>query len=933
FPALTKKIKEVNETMGDALVEAKAYYDKYKSLVSKVQADYFSRSAQDLKRDMQRLAPRVNILADIVKDVITAFGQKKRSRNILDFADYEHFALQILTNDDGSPSHIAEMYREQFAEILVDEYQDTNRVQEQILSCIKTGSEADGNLFMVGDVKQSIYKFRQADPSLFIEKYQRFNAEGNGTGIRIDLSQNFRSRKEVLSTTNYLFKHMMDEEVGEISYDDAAQLYYGAPFDEVDHPVELRTLIEADKEHSELNGSEQEAEYIVKQVKDILANKRIFDMKTGHYRQPTYKDIVILERSFSQARDLQQAFKDHDIPFHVNSRQGYFEQTEVRLVLSFLRTIDNPLQDIYLVGLMRSVIYQFTEDELANIRVFSPNDDYFYQSVVNYINHDLANKKLVKKLQNFIADIKMYQIYSQSNPVYQLIDKFYHDHYVIQYFSGLIGGKGRRANLYGLFNKAIEFENSSFRGLYQFIRFIDELIDRGQDFGEENIVGPNDNVVKMMTIHSSKGLEFPFVIYSGLTREFNKKDLREQVILNQKYGLGIDYYDIDKNMAYPSLSSVAYKAITEKEMISEEMRLIYVALTRAKEQLILIGRLKSTKKLEEYEKLAISGSHIAINERLTAEHPFELIYGILSKHKSYELTPDLMFENDIANLAENIRPNVNIIIDYFEDIIEANHQDMNEQRSISDLNTLDTGNDDIKAKITQQLKFKYPNVINTTKPSKQSVSELKRQLETEESNTNYDRVRQYRIGVATYERPRFMRHVTKRKANEVGTLMHTVMQHLPFKPERMTEEALEQYIDHLITQQIIEHDAKKDIKFPEIMTFIQSDLYLEIAEAEQIYRELPFVVNQAKVDNISDNHEDVAIIQGMIDLIYKKDNQYYFVDYKTDAFNRRKGMTDEEIGEQLKEKYRIQMQYYKNALETMLHTEVKGSLYFFQFGR
>ena len=919
--------------MGDALVEAKAYYDKYKSLVSKVQADYFSRSAQDLKRDMQRLAPRVNILADIVKDVITAFGQKKRSRNILDFADYEHFALQILTNDDGSPSHIAEMYREQFAEILVDEYQDTNRVQEQILSCIKTGSEADGNLFMVGDVKQSIYKFRQADPSLFIEKYQRFNAEGNGTGIRIDLSQNFRSRKEVLSTTNYLFKHMMDEEVGEISYDDAAQLYYGAPFDEVDHPVELRTLIEADKEHSELNGSEQEAEYIVKQVKDILANKRIFDMKTGHYRQPTYKDIVILERSFSQARDLQQAFKDHDIPFHVNSRQGYFEQTEVRLVLSFLRTIDNPLQDIYLVGLMRSVIYQFTEDELANIRVFSPNDDYFYQSVVNYINHDLANKKLVKKLQNFIADIKMYQIYSQSNPVYQLIDKFYHDHYVIQYFSGLIGGKGRRANLYGLFNKAIEFENSSFRGLYQFIRFIDELIDRGQDFGEENIVGPNDNVVKMMTIHSSKGLEFPFVIYSGLTREFNKKDLREQVILNQKYGLGIDYYDIDKNMAYPSLSSVAYKAITEKEMISEEMRLIYVALTRAKEQLILIGRLKSTKKLEEYEKLAISGSHIAINERLTAEHPFELIYGILSKHKSYELTPDLMFENDIANLAENIRPNVNIIIDYFEDIIEANHQDMNEQRSISDLNTLDTGNDDIKAKITQQLKFKYPNVINTTKPSKQSVSELKRQLETEESNTNYDRVRQYRIGVATYERPRFMRHVTKRKANEVGTLMHTVMQHLPFKPERMTEEALEQYIDHLITQQIIEHDAKKDIKFPEIMTFIQSDLYLEIAEAEQIYRELPFVVNQAKVDNISDNHEDVAIIQGMIDLIYKKDNQYYFVDYKTDAFNRRKGMTDEEIGEQLKEKYRIQMQYYKNALETMLHTEVKGSLYFFQFGR
>ncbi|MBH4888818.1 helicase-exonuclease AddAB subunit AddA, partial [Staphylococcus aureus] len=399
LPNVTAKIKEANEMMVDALEDAKLQYKKYKSLIDKVKSDYFSREADDLKADMQQLAPRVKYLARIVKDVMSEFNRKKRSKNILDFSDYEHFALQILTNEDGSPSEIAESYRQHFQEILVDEYQDTNRVQEKILSCIKTGDEHNGNLFMVGDVKQSIYKFRQADPSLFIEKYQRFTIDGDGTGRRIDLSQNFRSRKEVLSTTNYIFKHMMDEQVGEVKYDEAAQLYYGAPYDESDHPVNLKVLVEADQEHSDLTGSEQEAHFIVEQVKDILEHQKVYDMKTGSYRSATYKDIVILERSFGQACNLQQAFKNEDIPFHVNSREGYFEQTEVRLVLSFLRAIDNPLQDIYLVGLMRSVIYQFKEDELAQIRILSPNDDYFYQSIVNYINDEAADAILVDKLK------------------------------------------------------------------------------------------------------------------------------------------------------------------------------------------------------------------------------------------------------------------------------------------------------------------------------------------------------------------------------------------------------------------------------------------------------------------------------------------------------------------------------------------------------
>ncbi|MCU5745970.1 helicase-exonuclease AddAB subunit AddA [Staphylococcus sp. SQ8-PEA] len=929
FPAISKKIKEANEGLEETLADAKAQFDRYKSHIKKVKEDYLSRDVDDMREDMARLAPRVKYLSRLAQDVIERFSSKKRERNILDFSDYEHFALRILMNSDGSPSHIAELYREQFAEILVDEYQDTNRVQETILKCMKRGSEADGNLFMVGDVKQSIYKFRQADPSLFIDKYKRFTSEGNETGLRIDLSLNFRSRKEVLTTTNYLFKHMMDESVGEIQYDDAAQLYYGAPFDEREHPLEL-TMIVKDEE-SELTATEQEAEYIAQQVEYIMAHKEVYDMKQGKYRKPNYNDIVILERSYGQANTLQQVFKDHDIPFFVNSKEGYFAQTEVQLILSFLRTVDNPLQDIYLVGLMRSVIYQFTEDELSEIRVVSPNDDYFYQSIDHYLRSEEARQDLIDKLNYFLKDIKHYQAFSQSHPVYQLIDKFYNDHYVIQYFSGIVGGKGRRANLYGLFNKAIEFENSSFRGLYQFIRFIDKLIERGQDFGEEHVVSPNDDVVRMMTIHSSKGLEFPFVIYANLSGKFQRTDLTKPVILNQQFGLGMKYFDVESQITFPSLASITYSVIAEKEMVSEEMRLIYVALTRAKEQLFLVGRVNEEEELENMINKPVTHSHLPVSDRLTAKSPIELIYPILAKYQSTHLPENLRFEHKIEDVSPDMRPFVNLKIEHYSQLAENSNKTKDIRRDVSEIEQSTTGNDGLKKQIDHQLSYEYPYKKDTEKPSKQSVSELKRQLETQQSETNYDRVRQYRIGNASYERPSFMRENQRRRANEIGTLMHTVMQHLPFKVERLSRDDLDQYVNSLIESNIIEDNAKKDISYDDIMHFIESPLYMEIAQSDHVYRELPFVVNQRSVDHIEDSEEDVSIIQGMIDLIYQKDGCYYFVDYKTDAFVRRKGMTDEEIGQQLRQRYKIQMQYYKDTLEAILKTEVKGYLYFFKF--
>lgn len=931
FGRMPSKPKDIgkDEMQNDMYETFKAHFDQFKSFMSKVKDELAARDDDALVDELAHLAPRVRYLSQLTEDVISTFNKAKRERNLLDFIDYEHFALKILYDASGQPSEIADVYRQKFEEILVDEYQDTNRVQEQIISSFKRGDASNGNLFMVGDVKQSIYKFRQADPSLFIEKYQAFNQPDGSSGWRIDLSQNFRSRKEVLNTTNYLFHHMMDTEIGEIEYDAAARLYYGASFDDVDVPLHFNVLLE--DESSDLTGSEQEAHLIAEQVTSIINTKKVYDVKTKQYRPATYKDIVILERSYSNARNLQHVFKDRDIPLYVNSKQGYFEQTEIRLMLSFLRVIDNPLQDIYLVGLMRSVIYQFTEDELAEIRVVSPHDDYFYQSIQHYMKSEDAQPNILDKLSRFMNDLSMYRTYSQSHPVYQLIDKIYNDHYLIQYFSGLIGGKGRRANLHGLFNKAVDFEQSSFRGLFQFIRFIDQMIERGKDFGEENVIGPNDNVVRMMTIHSSKGLEFPFVIYSGLTRDFNMTDLNQPVILNQYEGLGLQYYDETHGLFYPSLISMSIELVNRKEIISEEMRLIYVALTRAKEQLFLIGREKKETKLNALTLASIAHDKLTSLYRFNARNPFELIYSIFSKYNNTSLINDLRFKDEQEN-DTSLTPSISVHHIQASDVLPQTQHEV----SGVNLETLEVEtnqaaqNASIIQEIENRLLFQYPYEHTQHLASKQSVSELKRQLDTEQADTNYDRVRQYRLGVATYQRPAFLES-QKRTASEIGTLMHTVMQHLPFDEHRLSDEALQQYIESLVTRAIIPEDAVKDIRIEEVKRFVQSDLYLTIAQSDTLYRELPFIVNQHDMEK--GTHEtDAAIIQGMIDVVFVKEGKHYFVDYKTDAFVRRRGMTEEQVGEQLKNKYQVQMKYYQKALETITGQKVSGYLYFFKYG-
>lgn len=924
LPTNTAKIKSQNEGDEQLLELGKNYHKDYIDHLKALSEGYLSRDREELVQDMHEMHPRVRVIADITKDIIKYFKSLKQNKRIIDFSDYEHLALEILTDDEGKPSEIALQYRELFDEILVDEYQDTNRVQEAIISCIKRGEEYNGNLFMVGDVKQSIYKFRQAEPELFIEKYKRFNQANHESGEVIDLSKNFRSRREVLDNTNYIFSHMMDETVGEIEYNDEAKLYYGADYDEQNTPLEMDILVQDSFEEEDNNLIE--AKCIVDKVQHILDNKQVYDRKTQSYRPATFKDIVILERSYSNAMHLQQQFKDANIPFYVESKKGYFEQNEIRLMLSFLRVIDNPLQDKYLVGLMRSIAFQFKEDELAEIRNKAPQEIYYLDSIYKYIADSEADTQLVEKLNNFLKQLKSYQSYSKAVPVWQLLDKLYNDYYLISYFSGLTGGVQRRQNLYGLLNKAIQFEASSLRGIFQFIRFIDELIERGQDFGQESVIGPNDDVVRMMTIHSSKGLEFPFVIYSGITREFNRADLRNHVILNNRYGIALSYFNIDKALTYPTLASIIFKNINETEMISEEMRLIYVALTRAKEGLYLVGRVKNEKAVENLGLVNADKFEMIDPEyRVKAKSAFDLISTILSKSKSHGLSNAMTF-----NSTQNESFNINIIREE-----ESNEEDdvLNDKPTIETL--LNYKPSDKKDEIYNQMVYSYPNESLLNIAAKQSVSEIKRQRETEEAGTDYQIVRQYQLGTKSYDKPKFLSN-QKRQSAEIGTLMHAVMQHLPLKSGGLNIDQLKDLVNELIEKDILPDDTIEDIDLSLIQGFIQSDLYTRLVNADKVFREVPFVVGQDDIDqgltfNVSED-DNKPIIQGMIDCIFVEGDKVSFIDYKTDAFIVRRGKTEEEVAETMKQKYEVQMQYYKNTLETILQQPVEGYLYFFQYG-
>lgn len=842
--------------------------------VKKRYEDIYGMKQYDLEAVQQELSPMNgmnNVLVDIAQEVLTSFRRQKLERNEMDFSDYEHYALEILNADDGAQK---KEYQEQFKEIMIDEYQDINRVQEAIITSLKTGGESDGNLFMVGDVKQSIYKFRQADPSLFIEKSKRFS--GSDSGRLINLNHNFRSRGEVLTLTNRLFERMMDEEVGEIVYDENHQLVQGNYLNDEPLLQEIHIIEETDT-----LGDNAEIRHIVREIKDKVR------------KGADYNDIVILTRNSRDNETYRKLLSEADLPVYVNNRSGYLDTLEIRTMLSILSVIDNPLQDDHLTGMMRLPMFDFTEDDIAKIRS-SGDSVYLYEAMKEYEGDDSV-KDAIRTFEEALALLVNRARYLS---VPQLIDDIFYEFNLLEYFSGLPGGVSRRANLNGLVEKALEFEGMSHISLYEFISFIRQMIEDGQDFGEENTVTEEDDTLRVMTIHASKGLEFKYVIYAGLYRNLNLSDLRSRVIVHPDAGIAFKRYLPDVEAVLPSIHASAVSNEIKKEMISEEMRLIYVAMTRAVDQLIMPFVFKG----EYKEKFKYEGGMILTDDRLNITNVQDLILPVLMHLNQTE--NNVFTVKEISELEE-------------PESVSYHHHTLQDIQEIQI---------DRNEWIEERLTYQYAHKEDTEVVHKESVSEIKRKNEPVPDDSyviRHDREPSLR-------EPNFMNETVD--APVFGTLMHAVMVHVVNRFEilmKMDDDEQKKYLEMLVRGKMKDEAFITETHILKMLEnidrFISHPEMRELlGRAENVHTEIPFIMNQ-KAIGYSDY--DAQIVQGIMDCLIEIDGNYVIIDYKTDKVKERQLTRDD-----LLNRYYTQMDIYKRSAEKALQKDVKVYLYFFDYG-
>ena len=619
-----KKDPDADETLKETV---KARREETKKLLKGLQEQYFSRTEQQILEDTAVSRQPVQELIRLTLRFGELFAEKKRKKNLLDYSDLEHFALKILLKKENGQLVRTEAARElagQYREIMIDEYQDSNFIQEALLSAVSGEEDGVWNRFMVGDIKQSIYGFRLARPELFLEKYRTYgreDAEGRYSDFsggvkensrRIDLHKNFRSRAQVLDTANYIFRRVMCEDLGGIVYDDAASLYPGASFPEEpskaeafqadpdaasgcakeSHNTEIllldRKAPELEDDHSRETMIEAECHMVAARIRELVGRAQVLDKESGAYRPASYRDIVILLRTVSGwAETFQRILQASGIPAYCTSRTGYFSAQEVVTVLNYLQICDNPMQEIPFAAVLRSPMGGCSARELADIKCIG-KDKKIYEACADYARSG-ADEKLREKLQRFLTLLEELRQKVPYTPIHELLTEILERTGYSGYAAALPGGEQRKANLQMLIEKAVDFESTSYRGLFHFVRYIQQLQKYEVDFGGVNIQGETADTVRIMSIHKSKGLEFPIVFVSGMGKKFNQSDSRAALVLHAGLGIGADVIRPERREKSPSVQKQVLRKALAMENLAEEMRVLYVALTRAKEKLILTG--------------------------------------------------------------------------------------------------------------------------------------------------------------------------------------------------------------------------------------------------------------------------------------------------------------------------------------------------------
>ena len=948
----------------DKLELVKSLREQAKDVVKKLCRQYFFCSPEMMIGQLERTEPMLEEVVRLTKQFADEFAAAKRRKNLVDFHDVEHFALQILVDEETEKAKkTAEEFRDTFEEIMIDEYQDSNEVQETLLRSISREERGENNIFMVGDVKQSIYRFRLARPELFMKKYDSYSLE-ESTTQRIDLHKNFRSREEVLTCTNDIFYKIMVRSLGNVEYDAEAALYPGASYPvSADFTPEILLADSNDEllEDTELSDKKTlEAKIVAEEIRHLMKTQPVTDKATGELRAARYSDIVILLRSLSGWADsLVEVLNGNGIPAHTVSSTGYFSTVEVQTVLSMLRLLDNPRQDIPMAAVLRSPMAGLTDEELAVLRLEDGSVP-FHEAVLE-LAEGLYEEDGQKEISDSEADseadqkqgrnadgkkeddiettahrklLKFYKKYRQlrqlvpDTPIHELIEIILRETGYGHYVAAMPAGSRRTANLNMLLEKAAAYEKTSYKGLFHFVRYIDELQKYDVDFGEADMVGENEDVVRIMSIHKSKGLEFPIVIVSGMGKNFNKQDTRSKMVLHPELGIGLDYMDGKKRIKSPTIAKKAIAKQIELENLGEELRVLYVALTRAKEKLILTGTLKdAAEKLEFYRQQAnLSKAADRPLSYLTREGASGYLDWILPAVLSY----GDKYPVRIVEAAE-------LVLDEVENQLEQN-EDLTER--IEEIEAADT---QLVGQLKQRFLQRYPYQVDVLRKNKYSVSELKHRAMRERFEAEQEEtVPAFLEEPVTPTIPLFIQReesVEQETANRGalrGTAVHRVMECYDFASEKSVQEQMEA----MEKEEKITADMRALVKEQTVADFVSSETGKRMALAQRggaLYREKPFVMgfteeelenygfgadsNTDSCENIykktdSDqekeeqkrirHEEDLTLIQGIIDVFWIEKDGIVLLDYKTDRVQQAKELID---------RYETQLKLYADALE------------------
>ncbi|QFG01109.1 helicase-exonuclease AddAB subunit AddA [Psychrobacillus glaciei] len=914
---------------------------KVKKIVNELKENFFTRTPERLLEEMRLMAPQLKTLVDLAVTYGERYSAAKNDKGLVDFSDLEHYALEILSvreeNGELGPSEIAKEYQARFKEVLVDEYQDTNRLQETILQFVKSGDEQTGNMFMVGDVKQSIYRFRLAEPMLFLGKYLLFNEIPIDSGVKIDLNANFRSRKEVLHATNYIFQQIMGESVGEINYDDAASLKPQAPYDESEATVELALLYEVedgsaeDSEdevviaEEELKKSQAEARYIISKIKQMMeTGASVYDPWKKTTRPIQYSDIVILMRSMTWSQEVTDQFKEAGIPLYAELSKGYFEAIEVLIMLHTLRTIDNPYQDISLAAVLRSPFVGLTESELALIRLAAPKDP-FYEALKLYIaGRGGMSAETEEKLQRFVLQFEDWRNLSRRGSLADLIWRIYLDTNYYEMVGSMPNGKQRQANLRILHDRAVDYEKTSFRGLFRFLRFIDRMRKRGDDLGAARAISEKENVVRLMTIHSSKGLEFPIVFLGGMGRPFNQMDFNEAYLFDQSFGLAVKAIDPDKRISFTSLPFLAMKEKKQMELKAEEMRVLYVAMTRAKEHLFLIASIKDlAKTLDKWEdaQSVLADEMLPGYMRAKAKGYLDWIGPAIARHADYKQIAEVIKANVVESESK-----WKIVTKCIDELKQRAEVEVTEKRPLDALFVKDT----LPSLPTIKARFDtpYPFELSTHKRSKQAVSEIKKLqlLEAREDQDYFQMGNTAKKMTQIATRPFFLQQA-KLTGAEAGTAVHAFMQNVDLS-EIKTVDQVAAFAETLVQKEILTKAEQKAIDLKKMVPFFHSEIAERLKKAKEIMREFPFTYS------LKDEDGDSQIIQGVVDCLFlEEDGRWVLLDYKTDRVQHLIA-NETHLIEEMKKRYNIQLSLYAQAIEAIMKVEIKEKvLYLFDIDK